>query len=201
MHFFDDVYQGTPLWDTGRPQPAIVRLEESGEIVGRVLDAGCGTGENACFLAGRGHPTVGIDFAPTAIAKARAKAAGRGVSVEFHVGSALELDRIGATFDSAIDCGLFHTFHDEHRARYARSVRSVLVPGGRLFVLCFSEHEPAEWGGPRRVSQAEIRRTFSRGWAVRWMREERFETRTPSIEGRAWLAALERTGARRARGA
>ncbi|HLA47035.1 MAG TPA: class I SAM-dependent methyltransferase, partial [Thermoplasmata archaeon] len=51
MGFFNAAYAGTPPWDIGRPQPEFVRLEEAGAIKGRVLDVGCGTGENALFLA------------------------------------------------------------------------------------------------------------------------------------------------------
>ncbi|HZP89453.1 MAG TPA: hypothetical protein VFC04_00470, partial [Actinomycetota bacterium] len=53
--FFETAYGGSPAWDIGRPQPAVVRLEEAGEITGSVIDLGCGTGENALFLASRGH--------------------------------------------------------------------------------------------------------------------------------------------------
>ena len=72
---FEQMYQGQAPWDTGRPQPAIVRLAEAGQIRGAVLDAGCGTGENALFLAGQGHRCWGLDFVPLAIERAQAKAA------------------------------------------------------------------------------------------------------------------------------
>jgi cyclopropane fatty-acyl-phospholipid synthase-like methyltransferase len=192
VEFFDQAYQGVPPWDIGRPQPEIVRLEESGEIRGRVLDTGCGTGENALFLQSRGHETWGVDFAPTAIAKAQAKAAERHLPVTFRVASALELGRLNERFDTTIDCGLFHTFLDQHRAEYARSLSAALAPGGRSFILCFSEREPTDWGGPRRVTQDEIRATFRDGWKVRWIREARFATSMEGVSGLAWLAALER---------
>jgi SAM-dependent methyltransferase len=193
MNFFDEIYRSTPPWDIGRPQPAVVALEESGEIVGRVLDVGCGTGENAYYLAERGHETWGVDFAPAAIAKAEAKRSDRAGKVNFRVGNALELASLHERFDCLIDCGLFHTFSDTDRPRYAESARSVLRAGGRMFVLCFSELEPTDWGGPRRVRQTEIRTMFRSGWEVRWIREERFATRNPEIAGRAWLTALRRT--------
>lgn len=53
------------------PQPAIVALAEEGRFVGRVLDVGCGTGENALYLTSRGHPVLEIDGAATAIEPAR----------------------------------------------------------------------------------------------------------------------------------
>jgi SAM-dependent methyltransferase len=190
--FFEDAYRGTPPWDIGRPQPAVVRLEEAGEIVGRVVDLGCGTGENACYLAGRGHVVRGIDFAPTAVAKAREKAAARGLTATFEVGNALELRAPRPRADALVDCGLFHTFGDADRPRYAASVARVLRAGGRVFVLCFCDHEPAAWGGPRRVTRAELRATFDDGWRERWIREGRFATNMPEVEGRAWVASFER---------
>ena len=79
MGIFEQAYQdGPPPWEIGRPQPAFVALEEAGEIVGDVLDVGCGTGENALYLANRGHEVWGVDGVPAAIERARQKAAERG---------------------------------------------------------------------------------------------------------------------------
>ena len=80
-----------PPWDIGRPQQEFVRLEEAGEIQGSVLDIGCGTGENALYLAGLGHDVWGIDSAPLAIEKAKAKARKRGLKATFLVFNALKL--------------------------------------------------------------------------------------------------------------
>jgi SAM-dependent methyltransferase len=195
VNFFDRAYQGAPPWDIGRPQREFVQLEEGGEIRGRVLDVGCGTGENALFYAARGHDTWAIDFAPTAIERARQKAGQRKAAVRFEVASALELSSLGQAFDTVTDCGLFHTFLDAHRPIYSASLASVLPPAGRLFVLCFSEREPTDWGGPRRISQAELRSTFADGWKELWIRDARFETSDPRVTGYAWLAAFERGAA------
>ncbi len=192
MQYFDEVYRGTPPWDIGRPQPEVVRLEESGAILGRVLDLGCGTGENLLYLAARGHDCVGVDFAPAAVRRAIEKAAGRVPMPRFEVRSALDVGAALGAFDTVLDCGLFHTLHDRHRPLYARSVREALRPGGRFFVLCFSEREPAEWGGPRRVTRDELRATFGPELHARQIRPIRFETNFPDIEGHGWLAEFER---------
>ncbi len=192
MSFFDEAYRGSPPWDIGRPQPAVVRLEARGEVVGRVLDIGCGTGENAYFLADHGHPTDGVDFAAPAIERARAKAAAHRAHPHFRVGSALTLSRSRARYDSVLDCGLFHVFSDEDRTRYVRQLHAVVRPGGRVFVLCFSEREPKDWGGPRRIRKDELERAFADGWRVRWIRRDRFATTMPTVAGHAWLASFER---------
>jgi ubiquinone/menaquinone biosynthesis C-methylase UbiE len=182
---------GDPPWDIGRPQPAIVRLAEQGLIGGSVIDVGCGTGENALHLAARGLEVLGVDAAPTAIARAQEKARQRDSRATFVVADALALDGLGRTFDVAIDCGLFHTFPDADRPRYERSLGSVLREGARYVMLCFSEHEAGDFG-PRRVTQAEIRATFAIGWTVDSIVAERFAARLPGDGADAWLAVLTR---------
>lgn len=189
-----ETYTGTPPWDIGRPQKELVALDGRGEVVGDVVDLGCGTGENAIFFASRGHRVVGLDFTRLAISKARSKAKKRGVEVEFAVHDALRLEELGRTFDSGVDCGLFHTFSDAQRAAYVRGLRSVIRPGGRVFILCFSDREPREWGGPRRVSKGEIEASFEEGWRVNYVRQARFESVFHHEGGLAWLASVSRLG-------
>jgi len=182
---------GQPPWDIGRPQPAFVRLAEGGAIAGQVIDVGCGTGEIALYLASRGLDLTGLDAAPTAIAQARDKATGRGIRATFLIADALDLGGIGWAFDVAIDSGFFHTLSDAHRIRFERGLHEVLRPGGRYFMLCFSDRQPGRMG-PRRVSQAEIRGTFSEGWRIDSIVEERFATLDSEGEDGplAWLASL-----------
>src|SRR5271165_5008210 len=99
---FEQAYQGQAPWDTGRPQPAIIKLAEAGQIRGSVLDVGCGTGENLLYLAARGHEACGLDFVAVAIERAKAKAAQRGINALFLVGNALELNQLGRRFDTVI---------------------------------------------------------------------------------------------------
>jgi SAM-dependent methyltransferase len=188
---FDVAYEGSPAWDIGRPQPAVVRLEEAGRIAGSVLDVGCGTGENALYLAARGHEVVGVDLARRAIERAETKAAERGIDAAFRVWDALRLGELGRTFDTAIDVGMFHTLTDEERVPYARSLRKAVVPGGRAFVLCWSERNA--WGfGPRRVTHMELLGSFERGWTVDPIVEERLEGKLAGGSVHAWLAPLTR---------
>jgi ubiquinone/menaquinone biosynthesis C-methylase UbiE len=188
--FFNESYKGTPPWDLGRPQAEFVRLTNEGKIRGRVLDVGCGTGENAIFFAGLGLEVWGLDGALLAIGKAKRKASERGSTATFLVGDALRLEGLNQRFDTITDSGLFHVFSDEERILFAKSLWSALNKGGTYFMLCFSEKEPAGWGGPRRVSQEEIRATFRDGWKVDWMREARFESTFHKDGGYAWLSSI-----------
>jgi SAM-dependent methyltransferase len=167
-----------------------VKLADEGEVVGDVIDIGCGTGEHTIFFASRGHPALGVDSAPRAIEKAREKARKRGSNAEFKVADALNLGSLKRQFDSAIDCGLFHVFTDAQRVDYARSLNKVLRPRGRYFMLVFSDREPAGWGGPRRISKREITDAFSDGWHVNFIRRAKFESIFHEDGGEAWLAGI-----------
>ena len=188
--WFESAYLGTPPWDIGRPQPAIVRLAETGQITGAVLDVGCGTGENALYLAEQGFAATGIDGAPTAIEKARAKAKGRALEVRFELADALDLSVPGGQFDTVIDSGLFHVFSDEERPRFRDSLGRVVRSGGTYFLMCFSDQEPGDWG-PRRVTQAEIRSVFSGAWRVNYIQPSAFDIN--GGQAQAWLASISRS--------
>jgi 2-polyprenyl-3-methyl-5-hydroxy-6-metoxy-1,4-benzoquinol methylase len=183
-------------WDIGRPQPAFRRLAEAGAIDSPVLDSGCGTGEHALLLAARGFEVVGVDVSATAIRTAQEKARERGLAATFVVGDVLDLSAIGRTFRSVIDSGMFHTLDDPERQRYVAELAQTVEPGGRVFLLCFSERTPGQLG-PRRVTQAEIWAAFDGGWTVEEILPERFDVRPGFMEGRphAWLATIARVAA------
>ncbi len=191
MDFFDRAYRGTPPWDIGRPQKEFVELVRRGEIVGSVLDIGCGTGEHALFFAEEGHEVWGIDSAPLAIGKAKEKAAERGLLVHFLVLNALELATLDRQFDTATDSGLFHTLSDEDRSIFVENLAAVLAPGGKYFMLCFSDLEPGGYG-PRRISQREIQESFRDGWTIKYIRPASFESRTRAEGPWAWLSSIEK---------
>src|SRR5262249_52287271 len=169
---FANLYAGKAPWDIGRPREPFVAVAD--RVTGPVLDAGCGTGEHALFFAARGLQVTGIDFLAEAIRRARGKAAERGVSVEFLVKDALTLGDWGERFASVIDCGLFHVFSDEDRRRYVGGLARVVEPGGRLFLMCFSDEEPGTQG-PRRVSRQELYDAFADGWEVESVEPARVE--------------------------
>ncbi len=193
---FEDSYSGKAPWDIPKPQSAFVAVAD--KVANRILDAGCGTGENALFFAARGCQVVGVDFVEEAIRRARTKAAERGLEVEFLVKDALTLGEWERRFLSVIDSGLFHVFSDDDRKRYVDGLAHVLEPGGRLFLLCFSDDEPGKQG-PRRVSRREIDEAFGDGWQVESVQPCRLEihpefTETSFSEGgpKAWFAIIKR---------
>jgi SAM-dependent methyltransferase len=191
---WDASYSDGPApWDCGVPQPAVVRLAAAGGFTGSILDAGCGTGENALHLAGLGFGVFGMDVAQTAVSMARQKAADRGVAAEFAVLDAFELGRLGRTFDTVLDCGLFHTFNADEQREYVASVASVLRSGGTLQLLCLSDVGANV--GPHPVSQETLSTAFNSdsGWNIAALEPERIQTRFHDEAGApAWLATIKR---------
>ncbi len=191
---WDASYRDGPApWDVGRPQPAVMRLASEGGFVGAVLDAGCGTGENALHVASLGLSVLGVDVAETALATARRNANDRGIDVEFAAADALQLERLGRVFDTVLDCGLFHTFDRDERLRYVASLASVTDHGGTLYVLCFSDDGPDT--GPHPVSREELNAAFMPevGWDVAAVEPGRIQTRFHDDGAPAWVATIKRS--------
>ena len=186
---FEEMYKGVPPWEIDGPQSEIVHLAEQGEIRSAVLDVGCGTGENALYLAELGFEVVGIDIVPTAVEKALNKAKERSLAATFLVWDALQLQELGRRFNTVIDSGFFHVLPDKKRPVFVKTLASALNPGGTYLMMCFSEREPGSWG-PRRVTQAEIRESFRQGWHINNIREATFDTNLGSRTCKAWLSSI-----------
>jgi SAM-dependent methyltransferase len=190
---WDASYANGPApWDVGRPQPAILRLAGEGAFAGAVLDAGCGTGENALHVAALGLQVLGVDVAETALSIARKRAAARGLDADFEVADGLHLDRLDRVFETVLDCGLFHTFESDERRDYVAGLGSVTRRGGRVYVLCFGDVGPET--GPHPISRHELRAAFTRsgGWSVASVSPDRIQTRFDARGAPAWLATIER---------
>lgn len=189
----EDLYVTPPPWDIGRPQQAFRALGEAGAIQGRVLDVGCGTGEHVLMAAGLGLTATGVDLASTALRAAKGKAHDRGVIARFVQWDARNLATLGESFDTVLDCGLFHIFNGADRAAFVDSVRSVLKPGGRYLMLCFSDRQSNDgWPRVHRVSQDDIHAAFAHGWRVDSIEPATIEITTDPEGIRAWLVTATR---------
>jgi cyclopropane fatty-acyl-phospholipid synthase-like methyltransferase len=191
-HGMEDLYASPPPWDIGRPQPAFLALAQAGAIRGRVLDVGCGTGEHVLMCAGLGLDATGIDLAMKALHAAEEKARDRGLTARFVRHDARRLADLGESFDTVLDCGLFHVFTDDDRALFVDGLRSVVPSGGRYFMLGFSDRQPGEWGRVRKLRQGEITASFADGWRVDSIEPATIDITTDPAGIRAWLAALTR---------
>jgi len=157
---FDLLYRfGKPPWVIDAPQPALMAAVSQGVIRGpSVLDVGCGTGDNAVYLAECGFSVTGVDVSTAALALAERKARTLSVKARFVPLDAFQLATLATQFETVLDFGLFHQFAGATRARYVRALGEVCTSRGQLLLQCFSDHGgKARWFGPRLVSQEELR--------------------------------------------
>jgi SAM-dependent methyltransferase len=158
------IYHGNAPWDMATPQPEVVAIAERGGFRGRVLDIGCGSGANTLYLAGRGHPAVGIDFVGEVIERARLAADKLAVQATFLERDVFaDLGDLG-TFHTVLDCATLHGFSDTERRRYGERIEALTVDGSRVHVIGIGVGELRP-GGPRRLSREVIDDTFP---AERW---------------------------------
>ncbi len=130
-------------WDIGARQE-LVSLVESGQIKPcRTIDLGCGTGENAIYLAQRGFDVTGVDYAEAAIDKARVRAKDSGVQVNFIVDDLTNLRHISGTFDFLLDYGVLDDLRPRQRESYLRNMLR-LTHSGSHYLLWGFEY-PIRW--------------------------------------------------------
>jgi SAM-dependent methyltransferase len=174
---FEAAYHARPPWEIGRPQAAFVDAVE--QIRGRVLDAGCGTGELALMAAARGLDASGIDASPTAIAIARKRCAERRLTARFVVGDVLRLAEFTTPpYDTVLDSGVLHVFDAADRPRYVAQLAAVTAPDSQYMALVFSDREPGTWG-PHRLARDQLEAAFVDGWHIEAIEPSRFELADP----------------------
>jgi SAM-dependent methyltransferase len=179
-------------WEMG-PRSELVQAVETGKVRPcRTLDLGCGSGSNAIFLAQHGFRVTAVDFASSAIARARERADEANVSVDFVVDDLTNLRRLVGPFDFLVDYGTFDDLDARGRERYVANVVPLAGSNSVFLLWCF-EWPMRWWEGwipffPPPLEAGEAERRFGAhftlerldgrldwsqwppGWAAYWLR-------------------------------
>ncbi|MEJ0076539.1 MAG: class I SAM-dependent methyltransferase [Alphaproteobacteria bacterium] len=99
---------------------------------GRILDAGCGTGQVSLPLAARGYEVCGIDISREMIELAQSKV-GSGWSAEYAVGDVRDIAHDDASFDAVVVSKLFQ--HVEDWKRSCCELIRVVRPGSPIIQI------------------------------------------------------------------
>ncbi len=193
--FWEDAYaRGGDGWELGRPAPPLVDfLDTTPPPLGRVAVPGCGRGHDARLLATRGYEAIGFDFAPAALAAARALAARDRVDVTFEDRDVFALGhQLPNAFDGVWEYTCFCAIDPARRAEYVQSLARTLRAGGWL-LACFFPLRAVNAGPPFVVSEAEVRRLFAPTFTI----ERAFAPLRSARgrQGREWMVLARKTRA------
>lgn len=148
----DSIYNDIPLheipWNTETPPEVLVKLIRDGVVKPcRCIDLGCGAGNFAIYMSGKGFDVTGVDVSANAVKIARENALKAGAKCEF-VRSDINGDmaEVEGTFDFAYDWEVLHHIYPDHRDRYIKNVHRILNPDSKYLSVCFSEKN-SQFGG------------------------------------------------------
>ena len=184
-------------FDVNEPYEWVVELEAQGKISGLVLDSGCGTGDNALYLAAKGHAVLGIDISTKAIERAKEKAAEKGIeNAEFLQLNIFKLTGYDERFGADIDIGCFHSLHEDDREKYVIMLKNACKAGAVIFLRAFSTANAKREGyrGPH-VSEEQIRAAFSDGWRIDRLEQKDVDVKLSAretVKTYAWFAEIVR---------
>ncbi|KHO21034.1 methyltransferase type 12 [Mycolicibacterium setense] len=155
---------GFTPWDGHPLAHSLTELVENTSLPpGTALDLGCGTGDNAIYLARHGWQVTGVDYVAKPLKKARAKAGP--LPVQFVKADVTQLSSSGIRpgFQLIIDSGCLHGMSAADRDAYVREVSAVAAPGAQLLIVAFI---PGASTGVPGIGFEEVQRRFSHGWTL-----------------------------------
>jgi len=190
---FEEFYaKGFKPWDSGVPEPELIRLLEAGKLPGKtVLEIGCGTGTNAIELARRGYQVTAIDFVQQAIETAKQKAVSAGVAIDFRLGDATSMP-LGGPYDVLFDRGVYHHLRMANLSAFQGMLKRVTRPGTLWFSLAGNSKEKRVNEGPPTVSEDEIRAELGPLFDILELHEVRFGTNQEGFRPLAWAILMKR---------
>lgn len=160
--WFDALYReaasgaATVPWDDRAVNPWLASAVGEVRPRLRVLDVGCGTGDNAAWFAARGAAVTAFDVSPTAIDLARRRFAS--LPIAWAVADARALpDPWRGAFDLVAEVYTLQVLPPPERARVIAALRAAVAPGGALIVVARAR-EPEDPPGalPWPLTRAEI---------------------------------------------
>ena len=164
---WEDAYQRreTP-WEKGKPHPGLVDfLTEHGPLAGEIFVPGCGSGHDVRALTTAENHVLGVDLAPFAIKKAKARA--RIAHEEYLLGDLFELPpELDGRFDWVFEHTCFCAIDPRQRRAYVSAIVRLLKPNGRLLAIFFLNPDHEEEGPPYRVSTGELEEYFGKYFSI-----------------------------------
>jgi len=188
---------GDTPWDIGQPDFNLIEVVTQKPILScKVLDIGCGTGDNSIWLAQHCFQVIGTDTSDNALEKAKEKASKAGVECDFILADFLKNKIDGAPFGFAFDRGCFHSFSSEHdRERFVQNVAAHLEEGGLWLTIVGNADEHPQGPGPPRRTAGEIVLAVEPYFEILSLQSSHFGSNRPNPP-RAWRCLMRKRHAK-----
>ena len=184
---------GDTPWDIGKPDFNLIQTVTGTPIKPRkILEIGCGTGDNAIWLSRQNFDVVGIDASEVAIEKARSKAVEANIKCAFLVSDILTSRIEGASFGFAFDRGCFHTLgSDKERRRFVEKVHGHLGENGLWLSLVGNADEQRDGPGPPQRTARDIVNAVEPYFEILSLVSGSFGSNRPNPP-RAWVCLMQK---------
>lgn len=151
--------------DTG-PLPELLAQRRAG----LALDAGCGTGRHAVWLAGQGWTVIGVDSVARALdqARARAESAGLADRVTFLRDDVTRLTKAPTArpYDLIVDIGCYHSLRRDQQQGFAAWVSRHTRANAAVVIHAVT---PRSGIGPHGLDEDALTAAFGPGWSITTM--------------------------------
>jgi len=189
---------GNTPWDAGQPDFNLIETVIKNPVLRcKALDAGCGTGDNAIWLAQNGFQVIGTDISDIAIEKAKEKASKANVTCDFIVVNFLKNKIEGLPFGFIFDRGCFHSFSSEDdRRRFAQNAADHLKEGGLWLSIVGNADEDRQGPGPPQRTAGDIVLAVEPCFEILSLQSSYFGSNRPNPP-RAWRCLMRKRQVRR----
>jgi SAM-dependent methyltransferase len=189
----DRYKSGDTPWDVGQPDFNLIETVSKQPILScKVLDVGCGTGDNSIWLAQNGFQVIGTDTSDIAIEKAKEKASEANAKCDFIRVDFLKNKIEGAPFGFVFDRGCFHSFRSEDdRRMFAQNAAIHLKEAGLWLTIVGNADEDRKGPGPPQRTAGDIVLAVEPYFEILLLQSSHFGSNRPNPP-RAWRCLMQK---------